>query len=102
MGADRWSHCPNCNAVAIKKAAAARTRALESYGKVPLEKYLKLDKEANELRVASEESEETLREDWEIGIFGTEFSMSYSASCAVCQWEYQHRHKEEIKVQDGD
>lgn len=78
MSADNWSICPKCrkNAVIEKEKQAAEV--ISSYGKIPREKWL-------ELKCAADtqlDLDQTLREDYEIGIDENgEFFVDYYASC---------------------
>lgn len=92
MSADNWTYCPKCHAADEAKSVANQKQVAESYGKVAAEEYLK--------RVAAlttkPERDETLREDYEIGIYKGEFSVSYSASCSVCKFSHSFKHKKKV------
>lgn len=68
-------------------------KANESYGFVPPGEYLKLLEESRN----PENAEETLREDYELGV-DTEglFSVSYSASCESCDFSFKFKHSERV------
>lgn len=92
MSADNWTTCPKCLAADAAKSDANRKQVAESYGKVASEEYLK--------RVAALTKgpalEDTLREDYEIGIYKGEFFVSYTGSCSVCKFSHSFKHKEKV------
>ena len=84
MSADNWTYCPKCQEMARKRAEKLNEQIASSYGKVSIENYTALAKEANN----PPKLEETLREDYEVGIYGGEFTVSYTASCNVCKFTF--------------
>jgi hypothetical protein len=105
MSADNWTECPNCR----KKAEAEKLERIEAvakgYGKVKREKYDQLVAKAAE----SIKLEQTLREDYELGVLrGKDFSCKrphecvfyiiYSCSCSHCSFEFKHRYEQEVKL----
>ncbi len=85
MSADNWRTCPNCAKVAQAAKEKAKTKAEQSYGKVSADEYARLLSES-QLPI---KLEETLREDYEIGIDDTgEFFMSYGCGCSKCDWKF--------------
>jgi len=70
-------------------------QAEDSYGKIPAAEYAKMMAEANE----EHEPEETMREDYEIGVDELgEFEAYYRCSCERCGFEFRFTHKEDAKV----
>lgn len=92
MSADAWIVCPKCKADAESTHSKILKSVYEAYGKVSAEEYLK--------RVQSTakrpELHETLREDYEIGIYNGEFSVNYNGSCKTCGFSFSFKHKQKI------
>jgi hypothetical protein len=67
----------------------------QSYGKIPADRYLNNLKtfEADKAKAP----DDTLREDWSIGIdnLGV-FSVNYSGCCDTCHLEFSYQHEENI------
>ncbi len=38
-----------------------------------------------------------MREDYEVGMEGTEFYVLYSAACMTCDFRFEFKHKQEVK-----
>jgi hypothetical protein len=88
MSADNWTFCPKCK--------DSKNKELESlYGKIPAEEYLKKAKE-----LSTESNEETLREDYEIGIWDGKFRISYDAYCEACGYEYTFECEKDLEELD--
>lgn len=112
MSADNWGICPGCIATLDKQHTAAVEAAEKAYGKVPAAEYLKLREAADKKPMLPEES---LREDYELGIYrtneGTMFKISYSARCVFykdrerqsgglvdgCGFKFTFKHEEPVK-----
>lgn len=94
MSADNWTRCPNCTKQAREQKEKHAQVLADAYGKVPREKYLALEKEANDRQLV--QFEDTLREDYEIGIWNGEFTVSYGASCSVCNFKYEYKYEKKI------
>lgn len=98
MSADNWTICPQCRKHVDKlNDARAKAPAL-NYGKVTAEQYLKLVGAAKN----PVPYEETLREDYEIGIVQTDcdkpsFYVSYKAACQSCTFKYEFKETKPIK-----
>lgn len=85
MSADNWAECPKCKMQAKADYMALQEKVKEAYGKVESEEYLRLVKEAaKEIK-----PENQLREDYELGISGSEFYVRYGAQCYKCNWSYE-------------
>lgn len=100
MSADNWSQCPRCYIANRAKAEELDKIAAESYGKVPAQRFDQLRNEAFSFRksITSDSNfTSSLREDYELGILKGKFEIDYYASCAVCGFEFQYKHKEEVK-----
>ncbi len=80
MSADAWRICPNCEQVANEAFVAKLAAARDSYGKVTPEAYAKLCAQA----AKKPELEESLREDYEIGVWNGKFEVSYHGMCQRC------------------
>ena len=96
MSADNWTYCPKCREL---EAAANVARELEletQYGKISAERYLAM---VENVRIAAEKPlEVTLREDFEVGIHGTSFDVSYTSCCTRCGFNYEFNHSVEIDI----
>jgi len=89
MSANNWTKCPKCEAKLIAEKAAKLDKARKSYGKVTAEEYE--GRMALAQSASRKEPGDTLREDYEIGIDGSEFFVSYYASCHACGFKYQYK-----------
>jgi hypothetical protein len=102
MSANNWTDCPKCKRRRDVEAKAAMKKATDSYGKVSAEKY-----EANMRRALSiqgAELENSLREDYEIGIDSAGgFLVSYRGSCTAdgCDFSFSYRH-EAVTLPQGE
>jgi hypothetical protein len=63
---------------------AFEKKVKDSYGKVSAEEYLCLTKQFEK----PVEREQTLREDYELGIVENKFYVSYRASCTACKFSF--------------
>ncbi len=98
MSADNWTTCPKCAQIKTRESETALAKAKKMYGKVPADEYLKLVKDAETLSPAKQSAEETLREDYEIGVRDGVFIVSFGCSCFVCNFEFNYHFKEALKV----
>lgn len=90
MSASNWRECPACLRDAKAKQAAAVKAADESYGKVPAADFINMRK----LAVKPAAVEETLREDYELGVSEDgRFFMHYSGVCQTCSFAFKFRHE---------
>ena len=94
MSADNWAICPKCEITHLRQQQRAFDRAQDAYGKVTSEEYEKM---MNAARLQKESTiKESLREEFEIGILGMEFEVSYSGHCSKCQFDFNFSHKEKL------
>jgi hypothetical protein len=100
MSADNWTTCPKCGGHGPDYDRADRLdrEAAVAYGTISSEKYLVLLERAREFRESLGDPEQTLRENYELGINDKEFSISYRASCDNCKYEFKFNHEEELSV----
>jgi len=92
MSADNWAICPKCK---IKNDQINEKRLLDvekKYGIISSEEYIALVKEVSE----PIEIEETLREDYYIGIEDGIFEVEYSCNCSVCGFKYSFENEKII------
>jgi predicted nucleic-acid-binding Zn-ribbon protein len=90
MGADNWAMCPKCGTTQDQRVAAVE----EQYGKVPLARFRELMERAKS-RDAQTAGEESLREDYELGIGRTGlFFVRYQASCKNCGFAFEYDHEQ--------
>ncbi len=100
MSAENWALCPQCEKAEGENKAFRANEAKESYGKIPEAEYLELIVKNNKPIIL----EETLREDYEIGIFdeglGKQLLISYSARCENedCDFKIDYKHAELIEL----
>lgn len=93
MSADNWTVCPKCGKSAKDEQLARIDAASAAYGKVSAAEYERLRVEAAK---PLPEEVETLREDYDIGIYRGKFSVDYRASCDACGFEHSFKHEVEI------
>lgn len=102
MSANSYTYCPRCISKKRLKIEKLETALNEGYGKLPKEEWLDKIESLEDLK--SEIDRQTLREDYEIWMEGTEipprFSVRYSCSCENCRFKYSFTHEEVI--QDND
>lgn len=97
MSANNWTTCPKClkKRDGAHRSLQADTKAL--YGKIPEELYTQ--RVAEMKATLAEEMEESLREDWELGI-GSDggFFVHYRGQCDKCNFEHKFKHEEKLKL----
>ena len=92
VSADNWATCPRCKDSARKQADKRRAEVEAQYGQVPAGEYGELI-EALENDESSAPHNETLREDYEIGMDASgEFFVGYGCSCQKCDFKYAYRY----------
>ena len=64
------------------------------YGKVPKAKWDAIRSRAEQEPL----SEETMREDYEIGVSQERFYVDYACSCQTCGFQFSYRHEEDVKL----
>ena len=96
MKTDRWTVCPKCTRNDEARADKMDAAVKAVYGEVTAEAYLDALKQAQEFRKTLDEPEETLREDFEIGIQDSEFSTSYRAHCDKCGFSHAFKFNEPV------
>ncbi len=96
MSANNWTTCPRCQhkAAMARKLALAKVQKL--YGKVPLEEYEQ--KQAKAEAMPEGANEETLREDYQLGLRGGTFEIQYRAFCTQCGLEYRFDHSVDVEI----
>lgn len=94
MIADNWTQCPKCDEKRAADIAKAEKDVESLYGKVSAAEYQAALASVEKKRTAP--AQETLREDYEIGIVEGEFSVSYGASCEVCGWGFEYTHSQAV------
>lgn len=94
MSADNWAFCPNCDKIAAAKIIKNACDLQHLYGKIPADEFTR---RSNELASIKSVREESLREDYEIGIYsdGT-FKVDYRASCRVCGFSFSFTEEKEV------
>jgi len=80
MSANNWEICPKCRENAEKEMR-------DAYGEISVEEYKELVAKAGNV-----ENFRTFREDYEIGVLGDKFLVSYSGSCERCGLLHEFKH----------
>jgi len=94
MSANNWTKCPKCEAKLSNKKAVTLDKARKCYGKVSAEEF---ESRMGLAKAFSGEAlEDTLREDYELGIDGNTFSVSYRASCEECDFSFEFRESMDV------
>lgn len=91
MSANNWAVCPKCQADLEARRRQRWERADAAYGQVSRDEHARLVK----LAQAADDIEETLREDYSLGVRGGVFEVSYHCQCQ-CGFTYRFRHKESV------
>ncbi len=99
MSADNWRVCPRCLKAARLDHAAAQRTVNDAYGKVSFEKFEKFMKLKEKADKPFKEPDDTLREDYEIGInTDGEFYAIYSGRCETCGFSFTFKKTEDAKA----
>lgn len=89
MSADNWATCPKCKIRVEAESNKLKLDAGKAYGKVSPEEYLVLFETANK----PVKLDDTLREDYEIGITSDgKFYASYGGACQ-CGFSFSFKHE---------
>ncbi len=94
MSADNWAICPKCKRLDDEKRRSFAKQIKEAYGTLPENEYLEMIGQLND----PARLEETLREDYEIGILNDYFYVSYGAHCDKCGFKHSFNHKNTITM----
>jgi hypothetical protein len=86
MSADNWATCPQCEENHRLELAKLDKQIAEAYGSIPVTAF---DDLRNRRTVMTGELPNTLREDYEIGIYKGVFECSYTAFCEACGFHYE-------------
>lgn len=92
MSANNWTKCPKCMPLRLKE----RDKIHQLYGKIPEQEYSELLHKQQ--RMTESEDENTLREDYQIGISDGMFTISYLGHCSRCGFDKQFCYKESIET----
>lgn len=92
MSADNWTKCPKCMPLRLKE----RDKIHQLYGRISEQEYSELLRKQQ--KTIESEDDNTLREDYKIGIFDGVFTVSYFGYCSRCGFEKQFSHKEQIEI----
>lgn len=94
MSADNRAVCPACFAKSEAKVSERKKLAVDSYGKVPAEQYLKNVKDAEATPVV----ESTMREDWEASMDSSGHVVVYYGCSCDCGFGYRHKHEKQVPL----
>ena len=94
MSASNWAQCPKCKKLAEDKRSALKRKLETAYGQVLEQEYHRLLEEY-EKKI---ELEDTLREDYAIGIWDDMFQVSYSGRCERCGFKKEFKAQSLIKI----
>lgn len=112
MSADNWTICPRCEEKrletykrALEESSIRLKKKIEDLAKetnlpVPLnpEEYkIRLTEIIKAEETVQPEAEDTLREDFDIGIYEGHFSIEYEAKCTKCGFEFSF-YPDKVKV----
>jgi len=86
MSADNWTTCPGCTN-RIKNIEKLKN----GYGKLSEKEYLELREQMKKIT-----EDDSLRENYEIGISDNKFSVSYHAYCEECGFKYTYSYEKKI------
>jgi len=93
MSADNWATCPKCRKIERDAFEAKLAKHKESYGKIPADEFI-ANAQAIEA-IYPNESNLTLREDWELGTCEDgKFYVIYSSSCGVCKHSFEYKYEQ--------
>lgn len=96
MGADNWTTCPKCEVKFRKEQQKALEEADAAYGRVPVSKYLQMLEAA---RIKERQVIDSFfREDYEIGIEGFEFTVTYRGRCTHCDFTYSFNFQKDLST----
>jgi len=98
MSADNWTQCDACIAIRDAELQNKKEKLNKKYGKIDMEEFL--TQHSKLARNLVGELDNSLREDYEIGIRGGEFRISYSANCSVCGFSYTYQIRKDIFEKD--
>lgn len=93
MSANNWSVCPKCKANEERRQKTATEWAAKKYGVVTPAEYMAMLEDAK-----PRELEETMREDYEIGVDDDgEFFVDYAATCqhGGCNFMFRFKHRQD-------
>jgi hypothetical protein len=96
MSADRWAVCPRCNNAWLTELTRCGAEVEAAYGKVPADEYERLRSAVR--AQAGKHLDETFREDYEIGIDGSAFVVSYHGKCTTCGLRHKFERRDEIAI----
>lgn len=97
MSANNWTECPRCRVGYLAEIKVRAEEVANAYGKVPVEEYMRMNEEASN----PPPFEETLREDWYIGMSADgKFTAKYSCYCKPCGFEFSfEQERDAMQVQ---
>jgi len=97
MSAENWRMCPVCRNKAIQEWEDRVADAQSKYGVIESNEFLELWASVQDSKPKYGcEVDETLREDYEIGVEDDRFFVSYSSRCMTCGFEHKFKHDERV------
>jgi len=99
MSADNWTNCPKCVRKAVNDFDKLEQKFSKAYGVVTEEEYGRL---SEKVAAGVPRVEQTLREDYDVGIFEGVFRFTYCASCTKCGFKFKHKVEPIGFTEDGD
>lgn len=82
MRPDNWTTCPRCWAAYVERVEAETAAVMALYGTVSVEEF---DAKRAALPTIDQDQCVTFREDYDIGLEGSEFAVNYRGSCTSCR-----------------
>lgn len=93
MSADNWAVCPRCRLKAGEERQAYDEKLAKAYGSVSPDEYLNLVSQGKNIPTVESFNRRMLREDYDLGIRGNEFYVSYYGACQDCDFEYGYERR---------
>jgi hypothetical protein len=92
VSADRWTACPRCQADHDAEVTKARQAADAAYGTASIDEFDRLREKATAM---AGPIDNTLREDYDIGIDEGTFYVDFRAACVACDFRFAFKHQQE-------
>jgi hypothetical protein len=99
MGADNWIKYPKCQKEKEDQLSILEQKLPEYYGKVSIDEYGEMEKQISKLKaeINSEHYEsQAFREDYELGVRGSIFEVSYSGACQKCGFKFRYKFEQSV------
>lgn len=92
MSADNWTMCPRC-VMADEEDRAKKSREVNKlYGVVSQEEYVVALNASKERKFI----DDSLHENYSVGIENGVFEVTYSASCSKCHFKFEYKYTKDV------